>query len=240
MAGGPKNGYRYLAESNLDWGQDLGGLKRYLEKEPVSDVVLSYFGLGLADSVGFRFQDLYSFGLWGEKRHLNSENPNKEILDVSVTNLQGLYFPHLGHDMLYWLKEKRPEKSIGHSIFVYDITGDVSSHERLAHIYFYTGHYDKAKHESRRVLNLQKKSGPGHLFLSFSLLPSDSEGALQEFRRAVQISPRLGFLPLGWITHRLSQQAYLSAFLSMRNLCAQKGYREGVSAADHWIRTLRR
>jgi glycosyltransferase involved in cell wall biosynthesis len=24
-AGGPKNGYRYLVDCNLDWGQDLGG-----------------------------------------------------------------------------------------------------------------------------------------------------------------------------------------------------------------------
>ena len=31
--GGPANGYKFLADSsNLDWGQDLKGLKRFMEK----------------------------------------------------------------------------------------------------------------------------------------------------------------------------------------------------------------
>jgi len=29
----PKNGYKYVIDSNMDWGQDLPGLKDFLEKE---------------------------------------------------------------------------------------------------------------------------------------------------------------------------------------------------------------
>jgi|GEM_PF-3413335 hypothetical protein len=42
--GGPQNGHRYAVDSNLDWGQDLLHLKRYLEKHELDDARLLYFG----------------------------------------------------------------------------------------------------------------------------------------------------------------------------------------------------
>jgi 4-amino-4-deoxy-L-arabinose transferase-like glycosyltransferase len=45
IAGGPARGYRRLIDSSLDWGQDLPGLRRYLDRQPGSDrAYLSYFG----------------------------------------------------------------------------------------------------------------------------------------------------------------------------------------------------
>jgi hypothetical protein len=45
IAGGPARGYRHLVDSSLDWGQDLPGVKRYLEQHrPAGPVYLSYFG----------------------------------------------------------------------------------------------------------------------------------------------------------------------------------------------------
>lgn len=43
--GGPSRGHRYLADSNLDWGQDLGTLGRWLAlRERPRRLYLSYFG----------------------------------------------------------------------------------------------------------------------------------------------------------------------------------------------------
>ena len=44
LIGGPKNGYKYLVDSNLDWGQDLPGLNKYMERKKISKINLSYFG----------------------------------------------------------------------------------------------------------------------------------------------------------------------------------------------------
>lgn len=46
--GGPANGYRWLVDSNLDWGQDLPALKRWLDARKDADrpVYFSYFGMG--------------------------------------------------------------------------------------------------------------------------------------------------------------------------------------------------
>ena len=45
LVGGPKNGYRHLIDSNLDWGQDLLQLETWLKKNrPRERVGLAYFG----------------------------------------------------------------------------------------------------------------------------------------------------------------------------------------------------
>jgi hypothetical protein len=45
LSGGPRNGSRHLIDSNLDWGQDLVGLRRWLETHaPGERVGIAYFG----------------------------------------------------------------------------------------------------------------------------------------------------------------------------------------------------
>lgn len=43
-AGGSKNGDRWLIDSNLDWGQSLPGLKKYMDKNHIHEIKLGYFG----------------------------------------------------------------------------------------------------------------------------------------------------------------------------------------------------
>jgi 4-amino-4-deoxy-L-arabinose transferase-like glycosyltransferase len=65
LAGGPANGYRHLVDSSLDWGQDLPGLKRWLDRERASGnsepVFLSYFGTGDPEFYGIRSVRLPGF-----------------------------------------------------------------------------------------------------------------------------------------------------------------------------------
>ena len=47
IVGGPANGWRHLVDSSLDWGQDLPGLKAWLDRHARGEkVFLSYFGTG--------------------------------------------------------------------------------------------------------------------------------------------------------------------------------------------------
>lgn len=50
FAGWPDHAYRYLVDSSLDWGQDLPGLKQYLDKRradgDTKPAYISYFGSG--------------------------------------------------------------------------------------------------------------------------------------------------------------------------------------------------
>ena len=53
LVGGPKNGYKHLVDSSLDWGQNLKTLKKLLEegnpKIRTDMIYLSYFGMGNPD-----------------------------------------------------------------------------------------------------------------------------------------------------------------------------------------------
>ena len=48
LVGGSKNGSRHLVDSSLDWGQDLSGVKTWLDvnAQPAEPVFMSYFGTG--------------------------------------------------------------------------------------------------------------------------------------------------------------------------------------------------
>ena len=66
LAGGPSQGYRHLADSSLDWGQDLPTLKRWLDREGLqhpgaATVYLSYFGTARPDYYGIKAIPLAGF-----------------------------------------------------------------------------------------------------------------------------------------------------------------------------------
>ncbi len=56
LFGGPREGYKHLVDSSLDWGQDLPGLKQWLDtnRQPNEPLYLSYFGTGEPDYYGIR------------------------------------------------------------------------------------------------------------------------------------------------------------------------------------------
>ena len=66
LVGGPANGYLHLADSSLDWGQDLPALKRWLDREGLQRpgaglVYLSYFGTSRPEYYGIQATPLAGF-----------------------------------------------------------------------------------------------------------------------------------------------------------------------------------
>jgi hypothetical protein len=55
LAGGPVGGREHLLDSNLDWGQDLGGLKEYLDKQGIGEIGLAYFGTVPPKALGISY-----------------------------------------------------------------------------------------------------------------------------------------------------------------------------------------
>ncbi len=118
LAGGPDNGYKYLVDSNLDWGQDLKGLGRYMRDHDIPKICLSYFGSDTPDRYGIAYDWLPSLVL------RNPDPGRKEVtlhdyVAVSATNLQGVYFDN--HATFAMLKSKKPVAKIGYSIFIYNL-----------------------------------------------------------------------------------------------------------------------
>jgi hypothetical protein len=55
LAGGPVGGREHLLDSNLDWGQDLRGLDRYLSDHKLHEIGLAYFGTVPPSSLGIGY-----------------------------------------------------------------------------------------------------------------------------------------------------------------------------------------
>ena len=78
LAGGADGGYKYVVDSNLDWGQDLRRLKKFVEENKINHIKVDYFGGGDVK---------YYFGDKAEVWHADN-GPTTGWLAVSASFLQ--------------------------------------------------------------------------------------------------------------------------------------------------------
>ena len=106
LIGGPKNGMRYITDSNLDWGQDMKRLAKYVERNNIDKIRVEYFG-------GADYPEYYlgsRYISWNVERA-----PEKGYYAISAT-----YFQQSRAQNKYeWLKDKKPLTTIGHSILIF-------------------------------------------------------------------------------------------------------------------------
>lgn len=133
LAGGPAGGLRYVADSNVDWGQDLPQLKRYMDREGIDAVYLSYFGTDRPEAHGIRFQPLPGYGRVGPAggEPIPADAP-RHVLAVSANNLVGIHLPD--PDTFAWLRSRPPAAVLGGSIYVFDLTGDPEAVARVREV----------------------------------------------------------------------------------------------------------
>jgi hypothetical protein len=125
FGGGPQDGWRVLVDSNIDWGQDLKGLRVWMAREGVPRVQLSWFGSALPEAYGVQYDQLpgvpHGFSLW-ETLPFDPERPEEGVYVISVTNLVGVHFPD--HHLYDWFRPRVPDAKIGYSLFVYRVAAD--------------------------------------------------------------------------------------------------------------------
>ena len=56
--GDPQNGWRYLSDSNIDWGQDLPALAEFVEENEIDRISLAYFGAGSPAFYAIPFENI--------------------------------------------------------------------------------------------------------------------------------------------------------------------------------------
>jgi len=108
FAGGPNNGYKFLADSNIDWGQDLISLKGYMQKHHLDFVYLSHFGLVEPTVYGIKYRPLTS-------------HPINGTIAVSVNHLLGIWGWNKTQKSFKWLEDYKLHDKAGYSIFIYKI-----------------------------------------------------------------------------------------------------------------------
>ena len=118
FAGGPLEGKHHLLDSNLDWGQDLAGLKEFVDAHSIENLHLAYFGTVPPEEYGIS----YRLPAW------QSSEPGWYA--VSVNFVQGR--PHVIRDETGNFKPVgpyefsdfqlfEPRQRIGYSIYIYHL-----------------------------------------------------------------------------------------------------------------------
>ncbi len=117
--GGPSNGFRYLADSNIDWGQDLKPLKGWMDANHVTHINLAYFGV--ADPAYYGIDCTYMGGttIPGVTPSMMRPPRLPGYVAVSVTLLDGVPFAERDRDFYKPLRDRTPAADIGGSIRVY-------------------------------------------------------------------------------------------------------------------------
>ncbi len=116
LAGGPREGHRWLVDSNLDWGQDLVRLSEFMKRRGLESVPLAYFGRVDPRVYGIAFTPI-------------EEGRTHGLAVVSASLLMGrpywlwrspgeLVWSH--HDAFRWLRAVPVRERVG-SLFVLEI-----------------------------------------------------------------------------------------------------------------------
>jgi hypothetical protein len=116
-SGGPNNGLDYLADSNLDWGQDLKGLKAWMESRNVRDINLAYFGTADPEYYGIHSTHLPGAPFFANDKIARPQLPG--YVAISATVLSGVYLTPQWREFYSGFHEMDPVANIGNSIRVY-------------------------------------------------------------------------------------------------------------------------
>jgi hypothetical protein len=120
--GGPVEGWRYLADSNIDWGQDLPGLGVYVERYRTERIKTFIFGYD--NPYHYLKQgslDPQPLPSPGNSALVHYYNPQPGIYAVSVNYLTGFLFPAGYEDYLSYFRRRPPDARAGYSILIYDV-----------------------------------------------------------------------------------------------------------------------
>jgi hypothetical protein len=117
FVGGPAQGYRYLGDSNVDWGQDLKLLANYAQSVDGDRLYVSYFGP--SDPAYYGLDEPPLFDENGNPVGFAPANPAAGHYAISVNHLQGT--TEIEPDLFDWFRRSEPVGNLGHSILLFDV-----------------------------------------------------------------------------------------------------------------------
>jgi len=114
VAGGPRNGTRYLLDSNVDWGQDLKRLRIFLAQRGIQQPCVAYFGEAEPAYYGIHSRPLPELRSAADVDRLNC------VAVVSAQLLFGSFADPFGA-----IERRYPDAVVGSSLFMFDLRHQV-------------------------------------------------------------------------------------------------------------------
>lgn len=123
LVGGPANGWQWLVDSNLDWGQDLIALAAYEEQHLSEPYQVAWLGTAPLHAYGIKYGR--PMPIWPQGREDPLTDPFYPPLPapgtyvLSATQLQGVYLKN--QSRFAWFLDQQPTDRVGYSLFVFDV-----------------------------------------------------------------------------------------------------------------------
>ncbi|HQE91542.1 MAG TPA: phospholipid carrier-dependent glycosyltransferase [Anaerolineae bacterium] len=117
FAGGARGGYRYLVDSNLDWGQNLWDLQQWMTGHGEDHIDYAHYSPARLDVYGIDADFLppdpraVAFAPW---------NPAPGLYAIGATVLQGPYAPDI--NTYAWFRTREPLARLGHALWLYRVS----------------------------------------------------------------------------------------------------------------------
>jgi tetratricopeptide (TPR) repeat protein len=120
--GGPSQTYKYLTDSNSDWGQQLKSVKQYLDQRGVKECWFEYFAAGVAEPgyYGIPCKPLPTLSTLWLNQPIDVPASVEGPILISAGNLSGFEFGPGPLDPFGQFKNLKPTAVIDDSIFVFD------------------------------------------------------------------------------------------------------------------------
>ena len=120
LAGGPKGGWRYLADSNTDWGQGYKDLARFQKERGLGQVRLSTFLPSYDPAIyGVAYEPLTPMLGTTPPIFPSRFHPPPGDYVISATTLDGI--PLADPEMYDWFRKREPDARIAHVLFYYRV-----------------------------------------------------------------------------------------------------------------------
>ncbi len=116
--GGADHGYKWLVDSNLDWGQEFIELGQYAQAHNITQIKVSQYTLVDAAMYGVNTIPIAP-SRQAPPVFPARFDPAPGIYAISATTLQGVM---MADPYNYeWFRHKQPAAKLGHALFVYDV-----------------------------------------------------------------------------------------------------------------------
>lgn len=194
--GGPANTYRYLTDSNVDWGQQLQAVKKYLDSRHVQNCWFAYFADVVANPryYGIPCNPLTTIASVWLQPSMDVPPSIDGPVVISASVLSGYEFgpgPLNPYDQFQRLT---PSAVIEHGVFVFDGHFDIPlasalNHVTQAQLFDRAGNLDQALQEAQTAVQLapgsvQSQAELGHILEKLNR----KDEARQAFQAALILS----------------------------------------------------
>ena len=167
-AGGSRNGHKILVDSNLDWGQDLKGLKSWMDGRGIRKILLVYFGT--AEPVYYGIDAVrFPGGILPPRLAMRRTPQVPYTLAVSANQFYAarVYSTSSEQALLQSFRLKEPDAVVGNSILIFNLDpSDPQVNLSLGTIMALRGQWAPAEELLRKVLPSPQFSGAAREILA--------------------------------------------------------------------------